>query len=141
VNQGSFGRQQGFLTQRKAYFFAFLQVIGDIQPTEAEVEVLKDIEKSSLTDLLHISACPSLLMRMSATVVIAGLCSSEGGRRGICQLKPDCFPRLIGLIEDEHEGLRAHGFSALANLCEDEAAAVRLAEQGAGLKVCVHCLK
>lgn len=110
------------------------EVVGDIAPTEDEVEVLKDLEKMALKDLLHISACPSILMRMSATVCIAGLCSSEDGRRGICQMKPDPFPRLIGLIEDEHAGLQAHGFSALANLCEEEEAAVRLAEQGVGLK-------
>jgi hypothetical protein len=116
------------------------EVVGDIEPTADEVEVLKDIEKMALKDLLHISACPSILMRMSATICIAGLCSSADGRRGICQMKPDPIPRLIGLIEDEHAGLRAHGFSALANLCEEEEAAVRLAEQGAGLKTMAQIL-
>jgi len=110
------------------------EVVGDVEPTVEEVEALKDLEKMALKDLLHISGCPSILMRMSATICIAGLCSSENGRKGICQMKPDAIPRLIGLTEDEHEGLRAHGFSALANLCENEEAAVRLAEQGVGLK-------
>jgi hypothetical protein len=110
------------------------EVVGDVQPTAEETEVLKDIEKMALKDLLHISACPSILMRMSATIIIAQLCSSEDGRRGIVQMKPDPIPRLLGLIKDPHEGLRAHGYSALANLCEEEEAAVRLAEAGAGLK-------
>jgi hypothetical protein len=110
------------------------EVVGNIEPTAEEATVLRDLETMALKDLLHISACPSLLMRMSATVCIAGLCSSESGRRGICEVQPDAFPRLVGLIEDEHEGLRAHGFSALANLCENEEAAVRLAERGVGLK-------
>ena len=109
-------------------------VVGDLEPTAEEAKVLQDLETMALKDLLHISACPSLLMRMSATVCIAGQCSSESGRRGICEVQPDAFPRLVGLIEDEHEGLRAHGFSALANLCENEDAAVRLAERGVGLK-------
>ena len=108
-------------------------VMSDLEPTAEEAEQLQAIEKMALKDVLHISACPSILMRMSATIIIAQLCSSEEGRRSICQMVPDPVPRLIGLIKDPHEGLRAHGYSALANLCEEEGAAVRLAEAGAGL--------
>merc|ERR1719183_997534 len=103
-------------------------VMSDLEPTAEEAEQLQAIEKMALKDVLHISACPSILMRMSATIIIAQLCSSEEGRRSICQMVPDPVPRLIGLIKDPHEGLRAHGYSALANLCEEEEAAVRLAE-------------